>query len=631
MARRVDSPDTPADETLRQLLSTSDRRNFVMTAGAGSGKTTSLVKALSHVDRAHGAALKRNGQKVACITYTEVAADEILADVDRSDLMHVSTIHSFLWDVIRPFQRDLHSWVSQTVEDQIVRYSERLAKSRPGQARARYERRLAKAQKDQELLPKIKRFTYQAGSRYHEGILGHHDIIVAGPQLIQANRLLAKIVARRFPFIFVDESQDTFVEVVKALTAVAECCDNDFTLGFFGDPMQMIYSTGVGPIAIPEGADWVPVHKTENFRCPTAVLKLINTIRAPVDHLIQTGGRQRIVDDLRTPVEGSVDFFVLPADASRTENLARVREWLSREYDDDKWCDDSALPNDLQILVIEHRIAAERLGFANLFEAFNKAPYGLEIDFREGTSWPLQPFRDFLLPLYESSVGKRRYEVVRLLRRQGSALLTSPPADASVADELGKLRREVDELIEMLAPGSVSTVFDVLDFVKKSRLAVLDDRLEDALMQSTQEIMDPANVDDERYYLQEFLNCNVDEVRAYQRYVEGLSPYATHQGVKGEEFDRVLVVIDDSGSNYNLFSYDKLFGLKSLSARDNENIASGKDSVLERTRRLLYVCCSRTRQALAIALFVSDVSLAAERLGASRSLDSARVVTLDGL
>ena len=75
-----------------------------MIAGAGSGKTTSLVKALAHLSRARAPALRRRGQKIACITYTEVAVGEIWSDVGNDALFHVSTIHSFLWTVVHPFQ-----------------------------------------------------------------------------------------------------------------------------------------------------------------------------------------------------------------------------------------------------------------------------------------------------------------------------------------------------------------------------------------------------------------------------------------------------------------------------------------------------------------------------------------------
>jgi len=47
-----------------------------------------------------------------------------------------------------------------------------------------------------------------------------------------------------------------------------------------------------------------------------------------------------------------------------------------------------------------------------------------------------------------------------------------------------------------------------------------------------------------------------------------------------------------------------------LSDVDRENLAAGKDSVLERTRRLLYVCVSRAVDSLAVVTFTGDVAMA---------------------
>ena len=111
MTGRIDSPLTPADRELHALLD-QDMPRFTMISGAGSGKTTSLVKALAHIVETRGSDLRRQGQRVACITYTEVAAREIYSDLAETPLAHVSTIHSFLWTVIKPFQNDIRAWVA---------------------------------------------------------------------------------------------------------------------------------------------------------------------------------------------------------------------------------------------------------------------------------------------------------------------------------------------------------------------------------------------------------------------------------------------------------------------------------------------------------------------------------------
>ena len=69
-----------------------------------------MSKALAAITREHGATLKTRRQRAACITFTDIAAREIWADVGNHPLVHVSTIHSFMWMLIRSFQSDIRSW-----------------------------------------------------------------------------------------------------------------------------------------------------------------------------------------------------------------------------------------------------------------------------------------------------------------------------------------------------------------------------------------------------------------------------------------------------------------------------------------------------------------------------------------
>jgi DNA helicase-2/ATP-dependent DNA helicase PcrA len=110
--------------------------------------------------------------------------------------------------------------------------------------------------------------------------------------------------------------------------------------------------------------------------------------------------------------------------------------------------------------------------------------------------------------------------------------------------------------------------------------------------------------------LDAFAACDVSELPAYFQYIRQQSPYSTQHGTKGAEFRKVIVVLDDEEGNYSLYSYEKLFRTKPLSDTDRKNLAAGSDWVLERTRRLLYVCVSRAVESLAVVLFASDVAAA---------------------
>ncbi len=325
MTTRIDSPLTPADRALRDLLDQGYPR-FTMISGAGSGKTTSLVKALAHIVETSGDKLRRQGQQVACITYTEIAAREIYSDLAETPLAHVSTIHSFLWTVIKPFQNDIRAWVARRYSARH-RHRTRYSSAKGGAQQQRAEDRAVRYQAILAELPKVRQFRYGTGRDYARGVLGHHEVLTMVPEMILAKPLLAKIIARRFPFVLVDESQDTFAGVVEALMHIADSQPDEFTLGFFGDPMQKIYTTGVGAIDVTaDGQRWTSLAKPENFRSSLRVLELINAIRkAAGDPLEQKSG---LAD--ADQIEGEVTFVVLPTSEDRSETLGHTLQWLRR-------------------------------------------------------------------------------------------------------------------------------------------------------------------------------------------------------------------------------------------------------------------------------------------------------------
>jgi DNA helicase II / ATP-dependent DNA helicase PcrA len=192
---RIDSPDTDADRKLRQVL---DARlpGFTMVAGAGSGKTTSLIKALSHILISRGDELRSDVRKVACITYTEIAAREIANELANDPIIHISTIHSFLWTVVKPFQYDIRQWVSRKARLRLQEliyeqagFSSRIQQKRREDTTARI-RRL----RDQiPMIDHVSTFTYGTASDYGRGVLGHEDITTIAPELITTKPLLANL------------------------------------------------------------------------------------------------------------------------------------------------------------------------------------------------------------------------------------------------------------------------------------------------------------------------------------------------------------------------------------------------------------------------------------------------------
>ena len=74
----------------------------------------------------------------------------------------------------------------------------------------------------------------------------------------------------------------------------------------------------------------------------------------------------------------------------------------------------------------------------------------------------------------------------------------------------------------------------------------------------------------------------------------------------GKKPVQVRIVIDDEEARGFLFSYEKLFGAKGKSDTDAKNEAEGKETAIDRTRRLFYVTCSRAEQSLAVAAYSAN-------------------------
>lgn len=626
MTSRIGKPNTDTDTALHERLAGDGNRHFVMVAGAGSGKTTSLVKALAQIERTQGSALRRNGQQVACITYTEVAVEEIRGDVGNDELFHVSTIHSFLWTVIKPFQNNLREWVFNRLQEKITEEQEKIDNPRTREAtKARAAENIERYNRQLTEINAVKSFRYGTGSDYANGVLGHSDILKIGPEFIGEHALMQTLLTRRFPVIFVDESQDTDPAFVDALREVARAVPIGFCLGFFGDPVQKIYMQGAGPIPPEEG--WETLEKPENFRCPQAVLRVINRIRAEADQLEQTRGRHVVVNGEDAPVEGSARVLILPADDRRQERLEEALRWLAEQDGDEGWLEQED-EEALRLLVLVHRMAATRLGFPNLYSALNdRSPEELSSGLIDGTAWVVRPFLSYILPVVLARHEGREFEIMRLLRKHCPRLQPDALAGVDTAGLLNGLQGQIGELVAMLEAGGDARVGDIVHFMRDNNLMAFDDRyveLIDLYAGTPEPVAEPA-IDNAAL---RFMQCDASELWGYRKYIEKMSPFATQQGIKGAEFDKVIVVVDDQEGRTNTFSYGKYFGVTPPSATDQGHIDAGRDSVVDRTRRLFYVCCSRALSDLAVVIFAEDTAQMREALLAKAFFETESVHVL---
>lgn len=617
MSSRANKPDTQADIDLRNCLVNVPPRSFIMKAGAGSGKTTSLIKGLSSVIQIHGDKLKKSRQRVACITYTEIAAGEIWRDVGSDPLVHVSTIHSFMWLLAKPFQNDIRVWVSGRIVEKIDVLEEKRATYGPRvqqRTKDKDTRDLERLRRQSERIATVKGFRYGTGSNYAKGILGHDDILKLVSYFISERPLFRTLLARQFPFVFVDESQDTTTEVVQALKVVEREPGVTLCLGFFGDPMQRIYVTGTGKIEAEP--TWADIPKPENFRCSTKVLNLANAIRREGDDLVQAPGQRLGPEGLAPTPEGSAHLFILPADETRDANLVRVREWMAARTGDDFWRSGDDDQERVKLLVIVHQMAARRLGFGDLYSALNsRAPSAFKDGFLDGSAWPISSCVKFLIPIAIAHINGQQLEVMRLIREYSLLLDKESLVGASVAERLKVLAELVASITAGIAGHSGATIGDLLKQANSFDLLVLDPRLVSYLdpnavqpePEAGENNDDDVQEDDkEMASMDAFLACPASQLLPYHTYISERSPFWTQQGIKGAEFDRVLVVLDDAESNHFQFSYEKYLGLEEPSDNDQKHIDAGEETTMDRTRRLFYVSCTRALKDLAVVLFTAD-------------------------
>lgn len=174
-------------------------------------------------------------------------------------------------------------------------------------------------------------------------------------------------------------------------------------------------------------------------------------------------------------------------------------------------------------------------------------------------------------------------------------------------------KKAINELISLWNEGKTPRCIEILRSVAKSKLFIIPDELytftnidEDEFVELKEiDSIEDEDMENIKAWC-EVLEAPFDQIRNYNAYVSGLSCFATHQGVKGLEFERVMISIDDNESRGFMFSYDKLFGVENKTATDLRNENEGRETSIDRTRRLFYVGCSRAKKSLAIIAFTKD-------------------------
>ena len=585
-----DYVDDHVDREIESCFSASSPNNFFVFAGAGSGKTRSLINTLNFLDKEQGEKLLMKGKQIAVITYTNAACDEISRRLQYKSIFSVSTIHSFLWELIKNYQVDIKTWIMESVQKEIEELKQKQTKTSRGKAG---EKRAETIKKKTERLAKIRsiqKFSYNPnGDNVGYDSLSHSEVIKMSTEFIATEPTMQDILTSKYPILLIDESQDTKKELIDALLIVCEKYGEKFIVGMFGDTMQKIYNDGKDNLAkcIPD--NWVKPVKIMNHRSAKRIVTLANSIRSYVDDQ-----KQQARSDAE---EGTVRLFITSKSNNKEYVEKRVAEMMVQDTGDIGWNDEE----DYKSLILEHHMAASRFGFSELYMPLSNSKK-FDTSLREGSIPELSILSKLVFPLLVAYQSGNDFEVAKIIRKN-SPLLNKEVFITGLNNQV-ELLRKAEEAVELLMKlwndGKVPTCLEVLKSIRDTGLFKVGNRVDEVLADYSQDENEKITA------LRTALSAPFYELERYALYVSDNTRFATHQGVKGLEFPRVMVILDDAQARGFLFSYEKLFGVKAQSDTDEKNAHDGKDTSITRTARLFYVACTRAKKSLAIVAYTEN-------------------------
>ena len=208
-----------------------------------------------------------------------------------------------------------------------------------------------------------------------------------------------------------------------------------------------------------------------------------------------------------------------------------------------------------------------------------------------------------VLPLVKAYQEKNDFEVAKIVRKYSPLLGKKAFAikTENQTEMLQDARNAVESLMELWSDDKQPSCLDVLRLVRDTGLFEVSSRVDDLLAEQYE------GENQKIIALRAALSASFSELESYSLYVTDNTRFATHQGVKGLEYPRVMVIMDDAQARGFLFSYEKLFGAKAKTDTDLKNEREGKDTSITRTARLFYVACTRAQDSLAVVAYTEDV------------------------
>ena len=526
------------DEEIIAVLQSG--KSFKVEAGAGSGKTYSLHGVVEWIDKHKAKEYKRNGKHVACLTYTNAAVEVIASRIFSDSFIIPSTIHSFAWENIQNFRSSL-----------VV------------------------AAKELDFIPsdhtveEVKRVVYDLGIRYLEedGTLHlfHDDIIKIFAWFLDKEKF-RMLLSDKYPLILIDEYQDTFKIITDKFLTYFIDLGKGPQFGFFGDSWQTIYASN-GACGSIQSENIIEIKKGSNFRSQAVIVDALNQIRPnlpQISALDENDGEIIVITTNEFIGQRSTERNYkddLP-DQVLSSYINAVQEKLKKRG----WGSDN------KVLMITHRMLARHQNYPNLFDALGD-------HFREQDDIHFVFFRDRIEPLYNALVlndTKLMFDALGAGRRP---------------IETKKQKKQWQAVKRGLEIARQGTIYDVLKAAYDSRLIPIQPEIE--RLKKLYEAEEPQEYHKTtlaRVYAIQY----AEVVRALNFFkVDGM--YSTDHGVKGEEYDNVLLVM---GRGWNLYKFEDILW------KEESQLAGNDLKAYIRNRNLFYVCCSRPRKRLAILITV---------------------------
>jgi DNA helicase-2/ATP-dependent DNA helicase PcrA len=547
-----------AQEKLEACL--AEKKSFRLEAGAGAGKTYSLVEALREIIAARGPELVQKKQRVACITYTTVARAEILQDIDEHPAILVDTIHGFSWSVLSQFQTQLRELIPR-----IERNTEKiLAVGGIGNRRVEYELGFF-------------------GIEDERVTLSHDDIPWLMAELL-ASKKFRRFFTSSFPVLFIDEYQDTDAYFMDSIAKNFLETGEGPQVGLFGDHWQTIYRSEYDLFDFP---NLVAIEKGANFRSAPAIVEVLNRLRPELSQAVkdpEEEGEARVF--ITNDYKGARVSSTHGKDDLPPEVAHQFLEALRKKLEQEGW---NFAPEATKILMLTHNVLAAEQGYPNIAKAFNRKE-----SFSKKEDSVIAYLLEIVEPVYRAYEAKRFGEIFRILNSTKS--LKGP-------DDKRAWHKLMDGLADVRAKGTVGDVLDYLSTTEQLRWTDAVVRRHEKLAETGGEPKEDESKSITS--LRALRQISYNEVIELSKFIEGSTPFATQHSVKGAQFENVLVVLGGGWNHYNWPQLLELIETKSVTAKNTK--------AYYRARNLFYVALSRPQKRLAVLVnqALPDVSVKA--------------------